>query len=79
MITISTSDIVKKPSLISAPKDITIIEDARRNVPKSVLLPIELYEQIREKIEDELYLYQNRDALAVPFDEAEEAISELPE
>ena len=39
MITISTSEIVKKPRLISAPDDITLIEDARKHESRSVLLP----------------------------------------
>ena len=31
---------------------------------KSVVLLYELYELVREKIEDELYLYQNKKALS---------------
>jgi hypothetical protein len=77
MITISTSDIVKKPRLISSPEDITLIEDARSHTPRSVLLPIELYEKLKEKIEDELYLYKNAKALGARFDENEEIISEM--
>ena len=77
MITISTSEIVKKPRLISAPDDITLIEDARKHEPRSVLLPYDLYLRIREKIEDEIYLYKNAKALGVAFDEPEEAIEEL--
>jgi len=77
MITISTSEIVKKPRLISAPDDITLIEDARKHEPRSVLLPYDLYQRIREKIEDEVYLFNNAKALAKPFDEPEDAIEEL--
>ncbi len=77
MITVSTSDIVKKPRLISAPEEITMIEDARSHTPKSVLLPIELYEMVKEKIEDELYLYKNTKALGMKFEESEEVIAEL--
>ncbi|MCI4399421.1 MAG: hypothetical protein JHC37_02555 [Campylobacteraceae bacterium] len=77
MITISTSDIVKKPRLISSPEDITLIEDARNHIPKSVLLPIALYEKLKEKIEDELYLYKNAKALGVKFDENEDVIAEI--
>lgn len=64
MITIATRDIIKKPSYITAPQDITFVEDAKRHITKSVVIPYDLYEQIREKIEDELYLIQNKKALA---------------
>ena len=63
MITINASDVIKKPSLITQPKEITFIQDAKRHITKSVVLPYDLYEKIREKIEDELYLSQNADAL----------------
>lgn len=77
MITVSTSEIVKKPRLISAPDDITLIEDARKHEPRSVLLPYDLYLRIKEKIEDEIYLYNNAKALSAVFDEPEEVIGEL--
>jgi len=64
MITINSSDFIKKPSYITKPKDIIFIEDAKKHITKSVVLPYELYELVREKIEDELYLYQNKKALS---------------
>lgn len=64
MITISSSDIVKQPSYITRPTDITFVEDTKKHIIKSVVLPIELYERVREKIEDELYLYRNQKALS---------------
>ena len=64
MITINSSDIIKKPSYITQPKDITFVEDAKKNIIKSVVLPYELYEKIKEKIEDELYLINNEKALS---------------
>jgi len=64
MITINSSDIVKKPSYITQPKDITFVEDAKKHITKSVVLPYELYEKIKEKIEDELYLLNNAKALS---------------
>jgi hypothetical protein len=77
MITVSTSEIVKKPRLISAPDDVTLIEDARKHEPRSVLLPYDLYLRVKEKIEDEVYLYNNAKALCATFDEPEAVIEEL--
>ncbi|MCF6205754.1 MAG: hypothetical protein L3J47_02500 [Sulfurovum sp.] len=64
MITINSSDIIKKPSYVTKPTDITFVEDAKRHITKSVILPYELYEKVREKIEDEIYLYENKNALS---------------
>ena len=63
MLTINSSDIVKKPSYITRPKDITFVEDAKKHITKSVVLPYDFYKIVQEKIEDELYLYQNKRAL----------------
>lgn len=63
MITISSSDIIKKPTYITRPTDITFVEDAKQHITRSVVLPYELYEKLQEKIEDELYLMKNKDAL----------------
>jgi len=63
MITISSSDVIKKPSYITNPKEITIVEDAKKHIIKSVVIPYELYEKIKEKLEDEIYLLENSDAL----------------
>ncbi len=64
MLTINSSDIVKKPSYITRPTDITFVEDAKKHIIKSVVLPYAMYEKIKEKIEDELYLMQNEVALS---------------
>jgi len=64
MITISSSDVVKKPSYITNPQDITFVEDAKKHIRKSVVLPYALYEKLREQIEDELYLFENKKALS---------------
>lgn len=48
MRTINSSDIVKKPGYVT----------------KSVILPYALYEKIKEKVEDELYLMNNQKALS---------------
>jgi hypothetical protein len=81
MITISSSDIIKKPSYITQPKDITFVEDAKKHITKSVVLPYDIYEKIREKIEDEIYLLNNAKALSKEsydeFLETEEIVEEL--
>ncbi|MFK5882349.1 MAG: hypothetical protein QM482_09060 [Sulfurospirillum sp.] len=63
MLIINSSDIVKKPSYITRPTDITFIKDAKKHITKSVVLPYELYEKVKEKIEDEVYLMNNKKAL----------------
>jgi hypothetical protein len=40
-----------------------LIEDGRAHIPKSVLLPYALFEKVRSKIEDEIYLSVNMKAL----------------
>ncbi len=81
MIKISSSDVIKKPSYITNPKEITIVEDAKKHIIKSVVLPYELYEKIKEKLEDEIYLMENKDALSETsykeFLEIEEISEEL--
>jgi len=64
MLTISVSDIVKKPSYITRPTEITLVEDAKQHVAKSVVIPYALYEKLKDKIEDELYLINNQNALS---------------
>lgn len=63
MITINSSDFIKKPSYITQPLDITFVEDAKKHIIKSVVILYELYEKLKIKIEDELYLLQNAEAL----------------
>ncbi len=83
MITISSSDIIKKPSYVTRPKEITFVEDMKKHVIKSVVLPYELYERVREKIEDEMYLMRNAKALGEEaykeFLEIEEVVEDLDE
>ncbi len=76
MISITSSDVIKKPSFVTNPSDITFIEDAKKHVIKSVVLPYSLYEKIREQLEDELYLSQNREALSEHAQRAFEAVEE---
>ena len=81
MLTIASRDIVKTPSYITSPKEITFVEDAKKHIIKSVVFPYELYEQLREKIEDELYIIQNKKALSKEsyeeFLEIEEVCEEI--
>ena len=39
MIVINSSDIIKKPSFITKPADITFVQDAKKHITKSVVLP----------------------------------------
>lgn len=77
MNTITTTEITRKPSIVTSAKSITLIEDGRNHQPKSVLLPYAFYLKIREKIEDELYLQENAEALSVPYYEPEDVIEDL--
>lgn len=81
MLTISSSDIIKKPSYITRPEDITFVKDMRKHIIKSVVIPYELYERVHEKIEDEMYLMRNSKALdKVSYEEfklIEEAVEDL--
>ncbi len=79
MLTISSSDIIKKPSYITRPEDITFVEDMRKHIIKSVVLPYELYERVHEKIEDEMYLMRNSKALDKASYEEFELIEEVVE
>ena len=61
---ITVSDVVKKPSLVTNATEVTLIEDAKRHIAKSVVIPYAIYEKLREKLEEELYLLENADALS---------------
>lgn len=60
---ITVSDVVKKPSIVTNATEVTLIEDAKRHIAKSVVIPYSLYEKIRAKLEEELYLLENAQAL----------------
>lgn len=81
MIVINSSDFIKKPSYITQPTDIIFVEDAKKHITKSVVIPYSLYEKLKEKIEDELYLLQNQNALSQKsyekFLEIEEVVEDL--
>lgn len=81
MIVINSSDFIKKPSYITQPADITFVEDAKKHITKSVVIPYSLYEKLKEKIEDELYLIQNQNALSKKsyeeFLDIEEVVQDL--
>ena len=76
MLSITASDVIKKPSFVTNPSDITFIEDAKKHIIKSVVLPYSLYEKIKEQIEDEIYLSQNMEALSQKAKEEFEAIED---
>ena len=60
---ITVSDVVKKPSIVTNATEVTLIEDAKRHIAKSVVIPYALYEKVRTKLEEELYLLENAQAL----------------
>ena len=62
MITINASEIIKKPSYITRPTETTLVEDAKKHIKRSVVLPYDLYEI--ERIEDEVYMMNNKQALS---------------
>lgn len=64
MLSITSSDVIKKPSYITNPSDITFVEDAKKHIIKSVVLPYSFYEKIQEQIENEIYLMHNKEALS---------------
>jgi hypothetical protein len=59
---VTSSDILRKPALLSS-NQVLFIEDGRKHVLKSVLLPIDIYHSVRELVEAELYLRENAQAL----------------
>jgi len=81
MLTINSSDFIKKPSYITKPEDITFVQDAKKQLIKSVVIPYELYERLKEVIEDELYIIRNAKALSKcaydEFLEIEEVVEDL--
>ena len=60
---VSVSEVVKKPSLVTNATEVTLIEDAKRRVAKSVVIPYAIYEKLKERMEEELYLLENGGAL----------------
>ena len=64
MLVVNASDIVKKPSYVTRPTDITFVEDAKKHITRSVVLPFALYERVKQTIEDELYIMNNKEALS---------------
>jgi len=78
---ITVSDVVKRPSIVTNATEVTLIEDAKRHIAKSVVIPYALYEKVRAKLEVELYLLENAQALNVEayreFLEIESAAEDL--
>ena len=73
---ISVSDVVKKPSVVTNATEVTIIEDAKRHVAKSVVIPYAIYEKLKTRLDEELYLLENAKALGTDAYEAFEAVDE---
>ena len=64
MLSINSTDINEKALFILNPQDITFIKDVQKNITQSVVLPYEFYQSIKDKIEDEFYLFENNKALS---------------
>lgn len=60
---VTSSDILSKPALLSSDQ-VLFIEDSRKHVLKSVLLPIDIHQRVCELVEAELYLRENAQALS---------------
>lgn len=52
MQTVTATEILRKPSLLNT-KEILILEDGRKHIPKSVIIPFDMYQKVKEKIEIE--------------------------
>lgn len=63
MLVVNSSDLLRKPSLLSS-NEVLFIEDGRKHQLKSVLLPYDLYQVVQEQIEMELYIRANAGALS---------------
>ncbi len=73
---ITVSDVVKKPSIVTNAQEVTLIEDAKRHVARSVVIPYAIYEKLKDRLGDELYLLENADALGL---EAYEEFTDIDE
>jgi hypothetical protein len=63
---VAVSDIVKKPKIISDVEDIIYVKDKRKDVLKSIVIPAQYLDTLKEKlevIEYELWLSRNKEAL----------------
>jgi len=80
---ITVSDVVKRPSIVTNAKEVTLIEDAKRHIAKSVVIPYAIYQKLQEKLEEELYLLENSGALNAQaydeFSQIETVVEELSE
>jgi len=78
---ITVSDVVKRPSIVTNATEVVLIEDAKRNIAKSVVIPYAIYRKLQKRLEEELYLLENARALDSDsyndFLEIEEAAEDL--
>jgi|GEM_PF-793018 len=73
---ITVSDVVKKPSIVTNATEVTLIEDAKRHIAKSVVIPYAIYQKLKDRMDEELYLLENAEALGL---EAYEEFKEVDE
>ena len=78
---ITVSDVVKRPSIVTNATEVVLIEDAKHNIAKSVVIPYAIYRKLQNRLEEELYLLENARALDSDsyndFLEIEEAAEDL--
>jgi len=80
---VAINEIAKKPKLITDLQDVLYIKDKRKVELKSIVIPAQFLDRIKDRLEDieyELWLDRNKDALAEDlgdlFDGAIEEIGE---
>ncbi|MBN2825806.1 MAG: hypothetical protein JXQ76_10805 [Campylobacterales bacterium] len=80
---VAVNEIAKKPKLISDLQDVLYIKDKRKDELKSIVIPAQFLDRIKDKLEDieyELWLQRNEEGLAEDlgdlFDAAIEEIGE---
>lgn len=78
---VAINEIAKKPKLLSDMEEIIYIKDKRKDLLKSIVIPAEYLDMIKEKIEDieyKMWLKKNEKGLAQGLDGLfDEAIEDI--
>ena len=73
---ITISDVVKRPSIVTNATEVTLIEDAKRHIAKSVVIPYAIYQKLKDRLDEEIYLLENAQALGADAYAEFEAVDE---
>jgi len=73
---ITVSDVVKKPSIVTNATEVTLIEDAKRHIAKSIVIPYAIYQKLKDRLDEEIYLLENAQALGADAYAEFEAVDE---